>query len=161
MTFYVNCSNANTGPLSQGESWGVSGGRGGGGVGNGATKFDCPWVSEDGVTCETENERGNCSMIKPAIVLSYFFSVPLGSIPDLPAASCLEIKASEGDNVVSGNYWLDSVKPDQSVLAPCNMLTGGEFSIQQISNFFMANKSCTRDFSYIHFFCSFYHHHHQ
>ena len=54
----------------------------------------------------------------------------------MPAASCLEIKAGEGDNVVSGNYWLDSVKLGQSVLAPCNMLTGGELSSKyQICSF--------------------------
>ncbi|XP_068716609.1 uromodulin-like [Montipora foliosa] len=51
--------------------------------------------------------------------------VPLGSIKEVPAESCAEIKASEGDSVVvSGNYWLDSIKPGQAVLVPCNMSTG-------------------------------------
>ncbi|XP_068705238.1 uromodulin-like isoform X1 [Montipora foliosa] len=50
--------------------------------------------------------------------------VPLGSIQEIPAEYCSEIKASEGDSVVSGRYWLDSVKPGQVVLVPCDMLTG-------------------------------------
>ena len=56
------------------------------------------------------------------------FAVPLGSIEEVPAASCQEIKASEGASVVSGNYWLDSIKPDQVTLVFCDMHTGGEFS---------------------------------
>ena len=39
---------------------------------DGATKVDCPWISEDGVTCEKENERGNCSMIKPVFAFRQF-----------------------------------------------------------------------------------------
>ena len=44
--------------------------------------------------------------------------------------SCAEIKASEGDNAVSGNYWFndsyatylpfDSIKPGEVVFAPRN-----------------------------------------
>ncbi|XP_068737230.1 uromodulin-like [Montipora capricornis] len=49
---------------------------------------------------------------------------PLGSIQELPAESCSEIKASEGGSVVSGKYWLDSIKPGQAVSVPCDMLTG-------------------------------------
>lgn len=49
---------------------------------------------------------------------------PLGSVPELPAVSCAEIKASEGDTVVSGNYWMDLIKPGEAVLVPCNMSTG-------------------------------------
>jgi len=51
-------------------------------------------------------------------------SVPLGSIPELPAESCKEIKASEGQ-VVSGKYWLSSIKPGMSLLAHCDMATEG------------------------------------
>ena len=40
--------------------------------------------------------------------------------------SCKEIKSSEGTNAVSGNYWLDSIKPGQAVLVVCDMHTGGE-----------------------------------
>ncbi|KAL9961286.1 hypothetical protein ACROYT_G030197 [Oculina patagonica] len=49
--------------------------------------------------------------------------VPLGSIPELPAESCKEIKASEGGQAVSGKYWFDSVIPGKVVLAQCNMET--------------------------------------
>ena len=33
--------------------------------------------------------------------------VPLGSIQELPAYSCGEIKASEGEEAVNGSYYLD------------------------------------------------------
>lgn len=56
-----------------------------------------------------------------------FFLVPLGSIPALPAESCAEIKASEGENAVSGNYWFDSIKLGQVIHAPCNMSTKGKY----------------------------------
>lgn len=49
--------------------------------------------------------------------------VPLGSIPELPAESCKEIKASEGGKAFSGKYWLNSVVKDKSVLAYCDMDT--------------------------------------
>ncbi|XP_067046856.1 uromodulin-like isoform X1 [Acropora muricata] len=50
--------------------------------------------------------------------------VPLGSIQEVPATSCKEIKSSEGTSAVSGNYWLDSIKPGQAVLVVCDMRTG-------------------------------------
>ncbi|XP_078379743.1 uncharacterized protein LOC144662732 [Oculina patagonica] len=49
--------------------------------------------------------------------------VPLGSIPELPADSCKEIKASEGGLAVSGNYWLDVTRSGNSLLARCDMQT--------------------------------------
>ena len=55
------------------------------------------------------------------------FAVPLGSMEEVPAASCQEIKTSEGPSTVSGNYWLDSIKPGQVTLVFCDMRTGGEF----------------------------------
>ena len=55
-------------------------------------------------------------------------SVPLGSIPELPAETCLEIKMSEGHSI-SQNYWFSAVKPGTSVLAHCNMETEGEFTL--------------------------------
>ena len=48
-------------------------------------------------------------------------SVPLGSIPELPAKSCQEIKANEESQVVSGKYWFYSIIPGTSVFAYCNM----------------------------------------
>jgi len=59
---------------------------------------------------------------------AYFPTVALGSIPELPAESCHEIKASEGVEAVSGKYWFDSISPQASVLAYCNMDTEGESS---------------------------------
>ncbi|XP_044181329.1 uncharacterized protein LOC114949977 [Acropora millepora] len=47
--------------------------------------------------------------------------VPLGSIQEVPAASCQEIKAIEGTSAVSGNYWLDSIKSGEVTLASCDM----------------------------------------
>ena len=55
------------------------------------------------------------------------FKVSLGFIKEVPAPSCREIIASEGASVVSGNYWLDSIKPGQVTLVSCDMRTGGEF----------------------------------
>ena len=56
----------------------------------------------------------------------FFIPVPLGSIRELAAESCKEIKASEGQ-AVSGKYWLSSIKPNMAVLAYCDMETGGDF----------------------------------
>ncbi|CAH3166075.1 unnamed protein product [Pocillopora meandrina] len=52
--------------------------------------------------------------------------VPLGSIPELPAESCKEIKASEGEQAVSGNYWFKSNLPKYAVLVHCDMKTEGK-----------------------------------
>lgn len=57
-----------------------------------------------------------------------FGLVPLGSLPELPAETCKEIKASEGEKAVSGKYWFDSIKPGNVLLAYCNMSTEGEFN---------------------------------
>ena len=56
-------------------------------------------------------------------MLLFFFliKVPLGSIPELPAHSCLEIKASEGKDTISSNYWLDPTRNGTTVLVYCNM----------------------------------------
>ena len=53
--------------------------------------------------------------------LTFLFSVSLGSVPELPAESCAEIRASEGESAVSGKYWLDSNKTGIAVLATCDM----------------------------------------
>ena len=57
--------------------------------------------------------------------LNCLFAVPLGSIQEVPAASCQEIKASEGTNAVSGNYWLESIKTGEVTLVSCDMRIGG------------------------------------
>lgn len=51
-------------------------------------------------------------------------TVAIGSMPELPAQTCKEIKASEGQ-AVSGDYWFDSIVPGNIVLASCNMETEG------------------------------------
>ena len=53
----------------------------------------------------------------------FLFLVFLGSVPELPAESCAEIRASEGEDAVGGNYWFNSIKPGEVVMAHCNMLT--------------------------------------
>ena len=49
----------------------------------------------------------------------------LGSIPELPAKTCKEIKMSEGGQAVSGKYWFDVIVPGETVLAHCDMKTEG------------------------------------
>ncbi|KAL9966660.1 hypothetical protein ACROYT_G024771 [Oculina patagonica] len=44
--------------------------------------------------------------------------VPLGSI-ELPAQSCSEIKASEGNEMVKGDYWIYADGNGQAILARC------------------------------------------
>ncbi|XP_020623992.1 von Willebrand factor C and EGF domain-containing protein-like [Orbicella faveolata] len=46
---------------------------------------------------------------------------PLGSIPELPAHSCHEIKASEGKDTSSSKYWLDPTANGTAVLVYCDM----------------------------------------
>lgn len=52
----------------------------------------------------------------------------IGSIPELPAAGCEEIKMSEGQVVASKKYWMICINQDMAVLAYCNMTTGGELN---------------------------------
>ncbi len=74
--------------------------------------------------------RAECFSIYFIIMFFFFFlpPVPLGSIPELPANSCTEIKASEGGKVVSGKYWFDSIILGQIVLAHCDMEAEGEIT---------------------------------
>ena len=55
----------------------------------------------------------------------HLFPVALGSIPELPAKTCREIKMSEGGQAVSGKYWFDVIVPGETVLAHCDMKTEG------------------------------------
>ena len=50
----------------------------------------------------------------------------LGSIPELPAETCKEIKASEEGKALSGEYWFDSIIPGETVLAHCDMNKEGK-----------------------------------
>ena len=82
------------------------------------------------------------------ICIHYFYIiyllVPVGSIPELPAESCKEIKASEGRQAVSGKYWFDSLQPGKVILAHCDMEMEGEtpylnqFFFNVLNNFFAA-----------------------
>ena len=54
-------------------------------------------------------------------------AVALGSIPELPAESCKEIKDSERQ-AVSGRYWVSALIPGKTVSAHCDMKTEGKFS---------------------------------
>ena len=69
----------------------------------------------------------------------FLFLVPLGSVPELPAESCAEIRASEGEGAVSGNYWFDSIKPGEAVLARCDMSKLGKSTFGVLLQF----SSCT------------------
>ena len=51
--------------------------------------------------------------------------MPLGSIPELPADSCREIKASEGAQAVNGSYYLDPEKNGDPSKLYCDMTTVG------------------------------------
>ena len=67
-------------------------------------------------------------------VLFLCFPVPLGSIPELPAETCKEIKLSEGGQAVNGNYWFYSIIPGETVLAHCDMKKEGMWYYED--NFF-------------------------
>lgn len=55
-----------------------------------------------------------------------FLIVSLGSIPEMPAETCKEIKDSEGGQAFSGKYWFDSILAGQVVFAFCDMETEGK-----------------------------------
>ena len=59
-----------------------------------------------------------------SFLLPHFLAI-LGAIPELPADSCKEIKASEGGKAVRGKYWLNFIIHDTPVLAHCDMKTEG------------------------------------
>ena len=48
-----------------------------------------------------------------------YHAVPLGSIQELPAESCSEIKDSEANEMVNGDYWIYSDGTGQTILARC------------------------------------------
>ena len=54
----------------------------------------------------------NCFIIFPG-------AVPLGSIKELPADSCSEIKASEGNEMVNTKYWIYSDGNGEVIEAYC------------------------------------------
>ena len=79
----------------------------------------------------------------------------LGSIPELPAETCKEIKASEGGEAVSSEYWFDSIIPGETVLAYCDMKKEGKLRMKWRSSklqkvfeiawsLMLAKQNCTR-----------------
>ena len=70
------------------------------------------------------------------MIAFFFLPVPLGSIPELPAETCQEIKMSEGGEAASGKYWFHAIVPERTVLAPCDMKTEGEFNCLSILIFY-------------------------
>jgi len=77
-----------------------------------------------------DNRKTNCLHAITAKHPVFFFSVRLGSIPELPAETCHEIKSSEGQ-ATSGKYWLSTIKTGTSILAYCDMETEGDLSYTQ------------------------------
>lgn len=80
-------------------------------------------IIEDLLT--SNNESGNA--LKSLNFSQFLSSVPLGSIPELPAKSCAEIKASEGEQAVNGHYWLDPYNTGKNEWTNCYLETRGLF----------------------------------
>ena len=77
------------------------------------------------------NRKTNClQAITAKQRVCFFFSVRLGSIAELPAETCHEIKSSEGQ-AASGKYWFSTIKTGTSILAHCDMETEGDLSYTQ------------------------------
>ena len=55
-----------------------------------------------------------------------FIAVPLGSIAELPALSCHEIKLSEGKDTISKMYWFDPTSTGKAELLYCDMKLEGK-----------------------------------
>ena len=70
--------------------------------------------------------------------MKYICSItaPLGSILELPAQSCHEIKASEGKDTISNKYWLDPNGNGTAVLVYCDMNLEGLSELAQMSTLF-------------------------
>lgn len=51
----------------------------------------------------------------------------LGSVVELPAESCKDIKLSEDESAPSGTYWLNPLKSGKVVPAFCDMNTEGKY----------------------------------
>lgn len=62
-------------------------------------------------------------------LVTFFSPVRLGSIPELPAKSCKEIKSSEGEDLVSDYYWILFVRLGEVVQAFCDMLSEGKYCL--------------------------------
>ena len=92
----------------------------------GANLVDC---KKSGAPCchsnMAEKQRQNILKNQLYTCTYIFISAPLGSIPELPAQSCQEIKASEGKDTISDKYWLDPAGNGTAVLIYCDMNLAG------------------------------------
>ena len=66
--------------------------------------------------------KNNCNRMKTCTF--FFHPVPLGSIREVPAESCEEIKASEGEEALCKN-WLKPASSAESTLVHCYLNTKG------------------------------------
>ena len=55
----------------------------------------------------------------------HFYTAAFGSIPELPATNCREIKLSEGEQAFSGKYWYYNPWTETATFAYCDMKTEG------------------------------------
>ena len=54
------------------------------------------------------------------MILFFDLAVPLGSIQELPAETCSEIKASKGNEMVNKEHWIYSEEnAGEAILARC------------------------------------------
>nr|XP_058951787.1 fibrillin-1-like [Pocillopora verrucosa] len=70
----------------------------------------------------------------------------LGSISDLPALSCREIKASEGKDTISGKYWLDPTSSGKAVLIYCDMINEDTDECKEDNHDCDPNANCTNTY---------------
>ena len=62
----------------------------------------------------------------------------MGSIPELPARSCQEIKANEGKDTASNKYWLDPSGTGKGILVYCDMhLESKSLNLHSEGKFFL------------------------
>ena len=73
-----------------------------------------------------ERNISDANLFRQRVARFFRFPEMLGSILELPAETCKEIKASEGGQAVSGKYWFVSIIPGKAVLSHCDMENEGK-----------------------------------
>ncbi|XP_022808970.1 fibrillin-1-like [Stylophora pistillata] len=80
--------------------------------------------------CELNNRTKEARTVNFRAAPGWFYirrlngRAPLGSILELPALSCQEIKASEGKDAISNKYWMNPTGNGKTQLMYCNMSLG-------------------------------------
>ncbi|PFX18702.1 Fibrillin-2 [Stylophora pistillata] len=80
--------------------------------------------------CELNNRTKEARTVNFRSAPGWFYirrlngRAPLGSILELPALSCQEIKASEGKDAISNKYWMNPTGNGKTQLMYCNMSLG-------------------------------------